>query len=58
MRYEYKVITLKRSVWGGKAAKTDAVFQDELNGLGSQGWRMSGVVPYGHWTQVFLIRER
>lgn len=58
MRFEYKVVTFKRSVWGGNPEKTDTAFQDQLNGLGAQGWRMTAAVPYGHWTQVYLMREK
>jgi hypothetical protein len=58
MRFEYKVITLKRSVWGGKTETVDARFQEQLNTLGAQGWRMTGTSPYGHYVQVFLMREK
>lgn len=58
MRYEYKVITLKRSLWSGRAEAADAKFEERLNALGQQGWRMTGVTPYGHWSQIFLMRER
>ncbi len=58
MRYEYKVLTLKRSVWGGKTETIDARFQDQLNSQGLQGWRMTAAVPYGTAIQVFLMREK
>lgn len=58
MRFEYKVITLKRSVWGGTPDKIDTRFQDELNKLGSVGWDLIDVVPYGHHMQCYLKREK
>lgn len=58
MRYEYKVVTLKGSVWGGKADKRDGSFQAALNQLGALGWDLVGVVPHAQNVQAFLKRER
>jgi hypothetical protein len=58
MRYEYKVVTLKGSVWSGKTEKRDADFQSELNQLGLIGWDLVGVSPYGQNVQAFLKREK
>lgn len=58
MRYEYKVITLKGSVWGGKTEKKDTDFERELNQLGMLGWALVGVTPHGQNVQAFLRREK
>lgn len=58
MRYEYKVLTLKGSVWSGKPEKRDADFQAELNQLGMLGWNLVSVSPYGQNVQAFLKREK
>jgi hypothetical protein len=58
MRFEYKVLTLKRSVWGGKSDKIDLGFQEKLNTFGTQGWRLTSAVPYGNLVQLFLMREK
>jgi len=58
MRYEYKVITLKGSVWGGKPEKKDQQFQSALNQLGMLGWQLVGVTPIAQNVQAFLKREK
>ncbi|MGB6229562.1 MAG: DUF4177 domain-containing protein [Litorimonas sp.] len=58
MRYEYKVVTLKASAWGGKPEKRDANFESALNQLGMVGWNLVGVSPYGQNVQAFLKREK
>ena len=58
MRYEYKVVTLKGSVWSGKTEKRDSEFQSELNQLGMLGWNLVGLSPYGQNVQAFLKREK
>ncbi|MGB3457677.1 MAG: DUF4177 domain-containing protein [Litorimonas sp.] len=58
MRYEYKVLTLKGSVWSGSAEKRDADFQSTLNTHGAVGWELVGVSPYAQNVQAFLRREK
>ena len=58
MRFEYKVLTLKASVWGGNTDKRDARFQEQLNNLGMVGWDLVGVTTYGSYVQAFLKRAK
>lgn len=58
MRYEYKVATLKGSVWSGKVEKLDHTYQSELNQFGMLGWELVGVTPYGTGVKAFLKREK
>lgn len=58
MRYEYKVITLKGSVWNSKPEKRDADFQSELNNHGMVGWNLVSVVGQAQNVQAFLKREK
>lgn len=58
MRFEYKVITLKASMWGGNAEKNDNGFESQLNQQGMLGWNLVGVTPYGTGVKAFLKREK
>lgn len=58
MRFEYKVVTLKSSIWNSKPEKTDNSFQERLNQLGMVGWELVDVIPHGHWVRCFLKRVK
>lgn len=58
MRFEYKVITLKASIWGGKSDVRDNAFQSALNSHGAVGWDLVSVTPYGATVQAFMKREK
>ena len=55
-RWQYKVETVKVSVWKSKPEKTDGVLQDRLTRLGVEGWELVSVVPYGHLNRLYLKR--
>ena len=55
-RWQYKVETVKCSMWVSKPAKHDAQIQDRLQRLGQEGWELVMVVPYGHWNRLYLKR--
>ncbi|GLQ20417.1 hypothetical protein ACFFUB_00030 [Algimonas porphyrae] len=58
MRFEYKVITLKASVWKSKPDQVDHDFQGQLNQQGLLGWSLVGVTPYGASVKAFMKREK
>lgn len=58
MRYEYKVLTLKASIWGGNVEKIDSGLESQLNQQGMLGWSLVGVTPYGTGVKAFLKREK
>ena len=58
MRFEYKVVSLRASIWSGAAEKRDAKFQEQLNNLGMVGWDLIAVQPHGTNMQAFLKREK
>lgn len=55
-RWQYKVETVKTSIWNNKPDKGDAVIQDRLTRLGVEGWELVAVVPCGHWNRLYLKR--
>jgi len=55
-RWQYKVETVKVSVWASKIEKMDQQIQDRLTRLGVEGWELVSVVPYGHSQRLFLKR--
>ena len=55
-RWQYKVETVKCSMWMSKPAKHDAQIQDRLQRLGQEGWELVMVVSYGHWNRLYLKR--
>lgn len=55
-RWQYKVETVKNSVWNSKPEKIDAIIQDRLTRLGVEGWELVAVVPYGHMNRLYLKR--
>jgi len=55
-RWQYKVETVKTSIWNNKPDKVDAVIQDRLTRLGVEGWELVAVVPYGHLNRLYLKR--
>ena len=55
-RWQYKVETVKGSVWTSKVEKHDRLIQDRLTRLGQEGWKLVTVAAYGHWTRLFLKR--
>lgn len=53
-RYQYKVETVKHGVFGG-AEKQDAMIQDRLNRLGTEGWEFVQMVQaYGGYPRIIL----
>lgn len=58
MRYEYKAVTLKASIWNSKSEQVDDAFTSQLNQLGMVGWNLVGVTPYGTGVKAFLKREK
>lgn len=55
-RWQYKVETLKTSIWNNKPDNVDAIIQDRLTRLGVEGWELVSVVPYGHLNRLYLKR--
>ena len=55
-RWQYKVETVKTSIWGSKPEKHDSILQDRLTRLGVEGWELVAVVPYGHLNRLYLKR--
>ncbi len=55
-RWQYKVETIKTSVWTSNAEKHDRVIQDRLTRLGNEGWELVAVAAYGHLHRLFLKR--
>jgi hypothetical protein len=55
-RWQYKVETVKTSIWNNKPEKVDGVIQDRLTRLGVEGWELVAVVPYGHLNRLYLKR--
>jgi hypothetical protein len=55
-RWQYKVETVKTSIWNNKPEKVDGVIQDRLTRLGVEGWELVSVVPYGHLNRLYLKR--
>ena len=55
-RWQYKVETVKTSVWTSKVKHHDATIQDRLNRLGLEGWELVSVVSYGHHNRLYLKR--
>ena len=47
-RWQYKVETVKGSMWASKIEKIDQLVQARLTRLGVEGWELVSVVPYGH----------
>lgn len=58
MRFEYKVISMKRNMWSSKTETTDARFQDQLNKLGTLGWELVSTSLHGITVQAFLKRQK
>lgn len=44
-RWQYKVETVKVSLWGSKVEKQDAQIQERLARLGLEGWELVAAVP-------------
>ena len=55
-RWQYKVETIKTSIWSSKAEQHDATIQDRLTRLGVEGWELVAVIPYGHMNRLYLKR--
>jgi len=55
-RWQYKVETVKTSMWNSKADQHDATIQDRLTRLGVEGWELVAVIPYGHMNRLYLKR--
>ncbi len=55
-RWQYKVETVKTSIWNNKPDNVDGVIQDRLTRLGVEGWELVSVVPYGHLNRLYLKR--
>lgn len=55
-RWQYKVETVKTSVWTGKVEKIDAQIQDRLTRLGIEGWELVSVLPSGTYQRLYLKR--
>lgn len=55
-RWQYKVETVKSSIWTNKPDKVDGIIQDRLTRLGVEGWELVSVVPYGHLNRLYLKR--
>jgi len=55
-RWQYKVETVKTSVWNSKVKKHDATIQDRLTRLGAEGWELVTVASYGHLNRLYLKR--
>lgn len=55
-RWQYKVETVKTSMWNNKPDTADGVLQDRLTRLGVEGWELVSVVPYGHMNRLYLKR--
>jgi len=52
-RWQYKVETIKTSVWNNKPEKIDGIIQDRLTRLGVEGWELVSVVTYGRQATLF-----
>lgn len=55
-RWQYKVETVKVSVWASKVEKQDAQIQERLARLGLEGWELVAAVPYGYSQRLYLKR--
>jgi len=55
-RWQYKVETIKSSIWSNKPDNVDSLIQDRLTRLGVEGWELVAVVPYGHLNRLYLKR--
>lgn len=55
-RWQYKVETVKISVWASKVEKQDAQIQERLARLGLEGWELVAAVPYGYSQRLYLKR--
>ena len=55
-RWQYKVETVKISMWSSNAEKHDAQLQDRLTRLGVEGWELVAVQPYGTSQRLYLKR--
>lgn len=55
-RWQYKVETVKVSVWTTKLKKQDAEIQDRLTRLGLEGWELVTALPYGTSQRLYLKR--
>jgi len=56
-RWQYKVETLKLSLWTSKIQKIDSQIQDRLTRLGMEGWELVTVQPYGVSQRLYLKRR-
>jgi len=55
-RWQYKVETVKTSMWSTKSEKHDGIIQDRLTRLGLEGWELISVATYGHLNRLYLKR--
>jgi len=55
-RWQYKVETVKTSVWSSDPKKGDAQIEDRLRRLGNEGWELITVASYGHYNRLYLKR--
>ena len=55
-RWQYKVETVKGSMWASKIEKIEQLVQARLTRLGVEGWELVSVVPYGHFQRLYLKR--
>jgi len=55
-RWQYKVETVKVSLWSSKIEKQDQQIQDRLTRLGVEGWELVSVTPYGYSQRLYLKR--
>ena len=56
-RWQYKVETVKLSMWSSKPEKQDAQIQDRLTRLGVEGWELVDVITYGVNQRLYLKRS-
>lgn len=56
-RWQYKVETLKLSIWTSKMEKIDTQIQDRLTRLGIDGWELVSVQPHGVSQRLYLKRR-
>lgn len=55
-RWQYKVETVKVSVFNSKVEKQDAQIQERLTRLGLDGWELVAAVPYGYSQRLYFKR--
>lgn len=56
-RWQYKVETVKMSIWASKIEKMDAQIQDRLTRLGLEGWELVSVTQVSMSQRLYLKRR-